>query len=1048
MQSRNEVFQKLKPPCVAIGQAALGLHGTRGSVQSVTDGLETLARTLSTAVSKPNALDAKLAEYVFFPIAQVLKASQKVSIRCLELCLQCIAILIDQGWRKDMPSQLAAQIVILCTLLGQRKPNGLAFEESTNELQENAFWCLYHLFSVAGDNEETQRLLISEANFPQLGQTISVILEGIQDGGSVEAQISATSALDSLIENVADTEIKASFLPGIISKLTKVLTPQTKARRNHNVTGGCLSILVTLLRTTMNDHVLDKSVNSNGSNKSDKSIIDAAWIENAATQLKPALSNILRLKHHSRDDVKGVLARLCLMLLQECRSTLSNCARMALETLVTMSAASTGVAGHADLDILVNNDVSIARLLQEVLYDWLQGLTTIMQSSDEQVKATKLQQIGTAFALTAKSGLDNSIIERILANTLRDCTVVTLMEPAKQEASTSSLPIQSLDSSVLDHRNGSPDYKSPLVRYRGQEDVLDGIEKLARTINVSHSASSFAAEQMKSLRQSNGEAQVAAFWLALTTTQAMMERKSNDDNLLNMDLDQDTSQDSHLEELYSFSLSLLSSSSDEPVDPRMQALALRTMALRAKAAGPEFRYELVDALYPVLHTLATPNEHLQQDSITTLNIFTSTCGYASVKDLIVENVDYLTNAVALKLNAFDVSPQAPQVLLMMVRLAGPSLLPYLEDTVESIFAALEDYHGYPLLVELLFRVLGVMAEEGVKAPQLAISNGSSNERTSQSKDSWQPATVVGLAAILKERRQEEDDGSNSEEVPRSPAPQQPWKEVDKHEDGNEDDQEPPIDEDQQMDDADLPPPAPKTYNLLFKITELTQHFLPSASPSLRVSLLSLIRTTVPAIARHENSFLPLINTLWPEVVSRLDDSESHIIATALDILRILCEYAGDFMRTRIDQLWPRLVEIYQSTANEIIKSVWTDRSTIANAKQSELALASSTSNIKQAMSRMQAHPASYSDTSNQLLWTAITVTLTSIIQHVQISTEQFDEALGMLEPVLERDDVRFAIEQENADAFWLANLRIGAIAKPEMPIIASSTAIRFAGVPG
>ncbi|KAI7342729.1 hypothetical protein KC336_g23153, partial [Hortaea werneckii] len=205
----------------------------------------------------------------------------------------------------------------------------------------------------------------------------------------------------------------------------------------------------------------------------------------------------------------------------------------------------------------------------------------------------------------------------------------------------------------------------------------------------------------------------------------------------------------------------------------------------------------------------------------------------------------------------------------MVRLAGSSVIPYMEDVVESIFAVLEGWHGYSMLVEVLFRVLLVVAEEGAKAPQLAtIENGEKSKVEAVISEKWRPTNVAELASSLREKRAEE----SPEKEEREKAPQRPWK-------GNEEvggDAEDKHSEDEldavgrSTDDADLPPPAPKMYSLLLKITELTQHFLPAASPSLRTSLLSLIRTSVPPISKHENSFLPLINTLWPEIVSRMD----------------------------------------------------------------------------------------------------------------------------------------------------------------------------------
>ena len=1052
METRNEVFQKLKPPCVSLSQAALGLNSSRGDVQSVSNRLQTLHRTLSAVVTIPNSLDPKLAEYVFFPISQVLKASQQISIRALELCLQCIAILVDQGWRQDIPPQLAAQIVILCSLLGEKKPKGLSFAVSTDELQASAFWCLFRLFSVAGESPDTKAVLTGEANFPQLGQTISTLLDGVHDGESTEVQIAAIDALYALLSDVADREIHAGFLPGIVSKLTRVLKPQTKMRRNYRVLLRCLDIIQTLLHSTMS---VEKYLNGasgmpvttyQNTSNARKTMIDARWQEVTAGQLKPALDNIFRLWSHSRDDVSEAIASLCIVLLRDCRIALANCSLMALQTLICIFAANTDNMVRADLEDLVNTQPSIATLLLDVLHDWLQSLSMVMHSSDEHNKASKVQQISMAYKLLIRSGADTSSIDRLLASALRDSIVVTISVPSKlQQPVPTPFPVASPELHIVNSDRNRTTFSQPLVGSKAVEESLGSIEKAVTLISSSPTSSTFASELAKSLRRSQGDAQIANFWLLLTATQTIFQRQSATDDFVVPEEGNARERLEYLEDLYSFSLSVLTNQAGEGPDSRLEALALRGIALQAKIAGREFRYELLDVLYPVLCTLTSHNEKLQQDSITTLNILTTTCGYNSVHELIVDNVDYLTNSVSLKLNAFDISPQAPQVLLMMVRLAGPSLLPYLEDTIESVFAALEDYHGYPLLVELLFKVLSVMAEEGAKAPQLMIKNSAEIEPQAAKVERWHPTSIVGLTNVLKERREDEAARQSTKVERLDPHPEQPWKGV---ETGNDDDGDSGADEprDQAVDDTELLPPAPKTYNLLLKITELTQHFLPAASPSLRTSLLSLIRTTVPAIAKHENSFLPLINTLWPEVVSRLDDSEPHVIATALDVVRLLCEHACDFMRTRVVQLWPRLLDIYRFNTSEGTRtnSVFHENTKDLSQQNGNLTAPVYT---KQAMSRTHSTSADYTDTTSSLILSALTSTLIGIVQYVQVSPELLDEALHMLEPYLDRPAVLSAFEHENADALWLTRITTGRIARPAKPVAPTSAEWRFVELP-
>ena len=1041
MEGRNQVFQHLKPSCVSLSQNALALNGPRASPGKVSEDLEQLKRTLTRITSTPNSLDPKLADYVFFPVSQILKLSQRVPLRCLELSLECIAILLEHGWRQAINTQLAAQIVILCTLMAEKKPKGFTFKEASDELRTSAFNCLRHAFSAAGTSAECVAFFRSEGNFPQLGQTISTVLDGVAEEGTVETQLAATEALQALIGNVADREICASFLPGIVSKLVKILTPSTKQRRNHRVLVGCLGVLGELLRETLDNGSTTSADASRVRGKGASTVIDEKWKQSAAIQLKPALSSVMRLKEHSKEDVREALSRLCLLLLEHCRESLADCSQMAVETLLTLPAKQEDGMNTASLrlEMLLRASPGFASLLQSTMHDWLQSLPTVMQSADEQAKVRKFHQISSAYALLVESGMETGMIERMLAGALKDSVVTTLQEPNKKPESGSPLaPIQSLDLVALENNMNRTRFGNALVKYRGQEGIMSVIETLARSVSSADGSAAFATDLARSLRYSIDETQVANFWLLFTATQNALQRKDNVHDLFDFGRDDSKAiyQDC-LEEMYAFALSTLSTPSENgALDTRVQRLALRTLALRAQTAGQEFRYELIDALYPVLHTLATPEEHLQQDSIITLNIFKEACDYPDIRALIVENVDYLTNAVALKLNSFDVSPQAPQVLLMMVRLAGRSLLPYLEDTVESIFAALEDYHGYPLLVEVLFKVLGVMAEEGAKAPLLAIAKNETVEDVV--KERWKPIKVEVLAETLRELAEEKrqtDEAQNEMEK----APQRPWKgikEVDATSpESDQSDEDDALD--QQIDEPDSTPPAPKTYNLLFKITELTQHFLPSASPSLRTSLLSLVRTTIPAIARHENSFLPLINTLWPEIVSRLDDAEPHVQAFALEIVGILCEHAGGFMRTRISQLWPGLLESYKAIAKDIVADTRLTSTTKSDLPQQTSAAALVPVNdrlFQRVVTRMYVSPADYSNTSTRLVWHALVNTLTVIVKCVPLSPEEFDDVLEMLAPMLEsRLDVRKVLERENADAVWLLRLKHGAVDAPEVP---------------
>jgi TELO2-interacting protein 1 len=1040
MEARNELFKQLKPSCIKLAQAAASAQSSKIDQEAIVEDLEAINRILRKAAGKETGvLDAKLTDYVFFPIAQLLRSSKALTIRSLELCIQVIATLVDQGWKDDIQPPLAMQLIFLCSSLGEQRPNGFSFVESTSELQSWSFWSLRHLFLVVAPGSPTARLLLEEVNVPQIGQTLSVILDGIQQSDSTEVQVAAASSLEALIRNVLDREMQARFLPGIVSSLTKVLTPQSKQRRNHAVLISCLNSLRILLHRTLKDTVAEKSGTNGTNGRSPKSIIDADWQEQAASRLKPALTNVFRLM--------DAVAKLCIELLRDCRQTLTNSSNLALETLITIAADQRSTYALTQTQELVYADSSIATLLRTMLYDWVQALPTVMQGSDPEIKAAKTQQIITADNILTNSEPEADSVKRSMTMALRDSAVVLLaLSKPEQQPIASISPLQSFQLQVADSRTTT--FGTPFTMSGAQRHDFGLLEIMTPLLGSNGLSLRSARELARELRHSTGNTQLATFWLLLATTRSATETTGGIDDLLNLDENSNTrNYDDILEEIYSFSLSVLTDSAEHTEDSKLRSLALRGVALRAQAAGEDFRYELVDALYPVLHTLATPAPQLQQDSIITLNIFASACGYPSVQNLVVENVDYLVNAVALKLNAFDVSPQAPQVLLMMVRLAGPSLLPYLEDTVESIFAALEDYHGYPILVELLFKVLTGIAEEGVKAPRLALL--SLDSRPGHIRD-WTATTVHGLVALLQQRTSEAQESTAHESDADSDHPRTPWK-ADEHDikpSGGVAEIEQHLEEGADVDMSDPPPPAAKAYDLLFKITDLTQHFLPAASASLRTSLLALIRTTVPVIALHENTFLPLINTLWPEVVARLDDEEPYNVAAALEVVGVLCQYAGDFMRTRIIEVWPHLIEMQVHTFENSHRG---RRSTNAlydvHATQQGTPIGSA-SILKPEASTLSSARGGMLHTHEALVDEALTRAVTAILHHVQLPPELVDDAFSMLRTKLHIPAVRTALEHTNSDALYLLDIEAGNVEIPHLPTVPTGATWCFAQLSG
>ncbi|KAI5207075.1 ARM repeat-containing protein [Aureobasidium subglaciale] len=913
----------------------------------------------------------------------------------MEACLRCLTILILEGWKKsNIDQSLSGQLLIFLTLTcdtsGKTVPTGLA----TDELRAAGFQCMQALFQSLSTTLAGKTSLVGTTNVPSLGHAVSVILEGIVNGESFQVQLAAADALQALVACIDDLDVLSSFLPGIVSSWTKALTPNTKGRRHWKVLVAGLHVIESLLRVLLSDKVVkqlstkteEKALEKMATKDRKNTRLDESWIKATAAQLKVAIANINRLRTHERQDVQEAVLDFNLTLLSECSHALADSCALAAETVLLLMQTESNAAYRDKIATLAQKNSAITDLLSTVFRNEQISLVRIMQSNDDQAKERSLGKLFGAYTILAGTEVDMSMISRMLGNGLKDSVTAILQQSVERNAKTARVTPVTISDMSLQTSQRSLNFTSPLAEYKSQEVMLSYVRRKLKSLKGAQSSPPLASNLMPALRTSDKTTQVAIFWLVL---QDLGNNHDDVDGFMNDMLVGDLySKDQSVslrEQLYSFSLEVLEN--DESVDWRLKSLALEAVALHAQRLGAEFKDELVDALYPILHHLGSESGYVRNHAMTCLNIVADSCGYSDAGELIVSNVDYLVNAVALKLNAFDVSPQGPQVLLMMVRLAGPSLLPYLEDTLESIFAALEDYHGYTSLVELLFAVLRAMAEEGVKSPLLAIMS----EAETAKKDStrWKPSDLTQLIEIIQ--------GLSKKPVDEL-AP--PTSLLDPEENTSNDDQL------NEPESTELPPPSPKTYSLLLKITQLTQHYLTSSSPSLRTSLFSLLRTTIPALAKHENSFLPLINTLWPEVTSRLFDEEVFVVAGSLDVVAMMCEYAGSFMRTRIDSLWPELLSLHRRLTREI-------RSGMSKSQQAK-SLDLTTRNLD----------VGYVDTSTKGLWRSLEDLLKTIVKYVEVDAEKFDDVLSMLSPVDELEQgTRKVLEEFNGDALWLAQYR-------------------------
>jgi hypothetical protein len=985
---------------------------------------------------------------------------------------------------------MGKQLIILLTLIvggspGKAEEKQLPKPKVSEELCVAGFDCLTAIFNVL-EGPTAERTIYHEIGTATVvDQTVYILLEGIVDDRSDELCLSAARALQALYARVTDRVVLASIMPRTVSALAKVLRPTTQTRRSYKLLQVSLQILTEMLRAVLNDRVASES--SPPGLDSNKMALDESWLKATTTQIKLALANVIQVRRHQRVEVQSAILELCLMVIEECQTSLSDSLPMMIETVIVLADKQDEGPNEAYQNVthLATTYPSVLDSLKESLHTWLTSFPRIMQGNDETAKQWGLRQISTVFQVLSQVQSGSDLLTSSLASGLCDSVGAVVKQ------STNALqPLASIDGNfnweVLSTDARSRIFSPIILEHQSQQVTLKDLRSMITRLNLSESGNEITRSIVNRMHGTSSDSVIAPFWLAITFLRDSTTASAGFDDFISLDEVEGTvsSRGEMIEELYYISLKILN---ELPVDGsgdwRTSALALESVALQAQQLGEAFRPELMDALYPTLQLLASQNPNLQRHAMTCLNILTSACNYADTSSMIIENVDYLVNSVSLKLNTFDVSPYPPQVLFMMVKLCGARLIPYLDDLVDSIFVILDLYHGYPKLVETMFKTLAAVVEEGAKKPSLLTIDDGKKHTHNTRKSQYEHLSISNIASDIANRKLKRTQHDAEDQI--TSHPQKPWSET-----YEKPPPEPSIEELLNQADSGEPLPPPKepddtekplskTHSLLLHIVKSIPSHLTSPSPYLRRSLLTILLDILPALSKNESSFLPLINDLWPTVASRIifpssqptsksllssktedptpqsqpdHQEETFVTVSACLAIESMCKGAGDFMSTRVETDFPRWERLYRrvwtkvradaEAANErrARSATTNDTQALAIAFSPSLALSSST-------------PGSKFFTEHHRLWRALISLFVTVLSHVRLPLHVGDRiceilcdwvvlfvggeyyfAPGGLECI--GDEVEEAIramEAWNADLTWFVFMRhrvgVGAVAK-------------------
>lgn len=831
----------------------------------------------------------------------------------LEATLKPLRFLLETAWRIDLPPELGLQLLILLTFLAATTTqDGKPLPNSSSDLQIIAFSCLALALHSLTASRPGKSALTSLSNIPALGHAITTILDGVKNGTTAEVNLQALHVLSLFVNRMSDRDILSSFLPGILSSLTQVLTPSTQSRRNYRILARSLVIVRDLLANTVADRFSfpEKDVAASASSQTEFiPRLDGSWLAANAAQTKLALANIIRQRKHERIEVREALQQLGFLIVSACTSHLSSSVPMMLDTLIVLAQKDDSASLESELQVLIASNDVVLDAVRSGLYDQFFALPRLIRSNDFAEKERLAGSVGTSLILLNNAQSELSALTGRVATSLRDSLAGVVNDEAGQPLMQGLVREEMGSAELALSGSSSSSLISILHSSKAGEDNAAMLSSIAESVAKSDIGLPIIRDALDQLASADTDTRLPSFWLAVSMLKYRFESTPATENILAIELASEGELDMR-DETFAMATAIINDAvQDSSVDWRVQAVALDAVAFQARMTGPEFRSELVDVLYSIVHLLGSGSTSVRQHAVACINRLAQSCEYPDARAMIVANNDYLVNGVSARLNNFDLSPEIPQVLSMLVKLSGPALIPYLDDVIDNIFDALGNFHGYPVLVEMLFTVLKGVVEEGVKSPAFLIDDGR-DRQIKAAISSYRPRSLAvykdQLCCRRAERKREREDAIALRGSLPETLPELPWKGLRKTSDHETPQEEQAGDPAEEM---EKPAQLSRTYMLLQRIATLTQHHLPSNRSPLRASLLTLLATAIPYLASHEDTLLPLIHTLWPVLVARLADPEAFVVAGVLDVMAAMAASAGGFVRGRVRDIWPRILRI-------------------------------------------------------------------------------------------------------------------------------------------
>ncbi|KAG0177931.1 hypothetical protein DFQ28_005290 [Apophysomyces sp. BC1034] len=945
-------------------------QNSRVAARLLADMLDTL-----NSVDDPETLiDPRLLDMIIYPLFRLFKLSsskeEMMADHVIEPWLKCILYLLSRTlWKLAMKPELLRQLIVLfgtCIDLQSTR------KQSSEEITHLAVQCLAAAMPTAYTEGRKSDMTPIEAHITpslrtdffriSLMHCIAVLFTTMRDGHEIQLRLDATYTLSQvLLDNIRDINWIAEIFPSVVSALCRTIF-QKQEKENHHILVAALDLLGDLIQAVMRDDINgafikevksfkdlvssfnDLSVGESSPNTSQESVAPdskhvnddrirtPAWHASTKQQLRKSLDSITSVRSHSHWKVRSAFVSLAYKLLSTCPRSMDNCVPVLVEMMVLrMDDEYSTVTQECrrymnELTTTMAFRDSMAPLLKEGLYKWIQSLPRRIMTGNEQEKLDAIALvIGHILLLReqAESVLDVAMISvstGLLAAMHIDKDSLKVLEEKRSK--------KYLELAEDNTRLPKPIF--PKIRFTHL--VTDqAVEKGTRMLNLIGrfgNVRQWLTHFMSHLR--DGEEQVrpqSAYvihallsGLALENDWALEDNgfaitrenalglevmRDIEDIMSNTKVAEPTAVVSHT------ARTLDAENADVLATCLMlQIIATTTLMIERQTLDDE----LITLLYPLLAYLGSPNLAVQTYALTTLEIIALHHGQKNAQELAIANVDYIINSVSQRIYFLTENPRAPMVLKALIHVAGPRTIAYLDDSVEEIYEALDQYHMDRWFCGQLCDVL-VEIIHALETNIIATEDESTVACEKQEESSRLSREIAEFIKVQREQctETEEDQARlNIEEVGRYF--------LERQERGNTktpslqdivEDELAKTENDESNNTVKEQKTEPLTRQQQMALAIMTKvtHFMTAPSPHLRSQTLMLLVSGVRVLAQRVDHLNPFIHNLWPMVMNRLNDEENFVAFNAALLVQVLAEVSGEFLSSRVKDIWPRFKEL-------------------------------------------------------------------------------------------------------------------------------------------